>query len=38
MEVSASAKRYVVLASYAKSGVVAVSEGMPCLLKHWLSG
>ena len=37
VSVMASAKRYVVLAML-KSGVAAASEGMPCLLKQWLSG
>ena len=33
----ASTKHYVVLAML-KPGVAAASEGMPCLLKRWLSG
>ena len=33
----ASAKCYVVLAML-KLSVAAASEGMPCLLKHWISG
>ena len=33
----ASTKHYVVLAMI-KPGVAAASEGMPCLLKRWLSG
>ena len=37
VSVMASTKHYVVLAML-KPGVAAASEGMPCLLKHWLSG
>ena len=37
VSVMASIKHYVVLAML-KAGVAAASEGMPCLLKRWLSG
>ena len=37
VSVMASTKHYVALAML-KPGVAAVSEGIPCLLKHWLSG